>query len=164
MSDLEKTIKEVVTDLENKIDTLSLAGSEASVESLGKINNIKKKSITALSQASIKLIQVFEEFDEIPEVLEAIDIVKVRSNELFNTALAKIKNLEKENANEEIEEDIEDYFEDTRELVKNASKEINDFFEKEEIKKATNFVKEEFTGTPDKAVSILKDWLKPEDK
>lgn len=169
MNDFEKNVDKVITDLKQKVDSLLDAGNtRVDVETLKKINGIKKKAADVLKQASEKVIQTADEFADSKELDECLIIVKERSKELYETALAKIQELEKDGAIEDIQENIEeateDFFEDTTELVDNARKEIDDFFANENVEKVVDKVVEETSVVASKTVSVLKDWLKPEGK
>lgn len=169
MNDFEKNVDEVITDLKQKIDNLLNAGnSEVNAETFVKISDIRKRAINVLKQALEKIVLINDEFADPNEISEGINVVKERSKELYETALARIQELEKIGAVEDMKEDIEDaaevFFEDTTELVDNARKEIDDFFANENVEKVIDKVVEEKSAVVSKTVSVLKDWLKPEGK
>ena len=169
MNDFDKNVDEVITDLKQKIDNLLNAGnSEVNAETFVKISDIRKRAINVLKQALEKIVLINDEFADPNEISEGINVVKERSKELYETALARIQELEKIGAVEDMKEDIddaaEDFFEDTTELVDNARKEIDDFFANENVEKVIDKVVEEKSAVVSKTVSVLKDWLKPEGK
>lgn len=169
MNDFEKNVDEVTADLKQKIDNLLNAGnSEVNAETFVKISDIRKRAINVLKQALEKIVLINDEFADPNEISEGINVVKERSKELYETALARIQELEKIGAVEDMKEDIddaaEDFFEDTTELVDNARKEIDDFFANENVEKVIDKVVEEKSAVVSKTVSVLKDWLKPEGK
>ena len=169
MNDFDKNVDEVITDLKQKIDNLLNAGnSEVNAETFVKISDIRKRAINVLKQALEKIVLINDEFADPNEISEGINVVKERSKELYETALARIQELEKIGAVEDMKEDIEDaaedFFEDTTELVDNARKEIDDFFTNENVEKVIDKVVEEKSAVVSKTVSVLKDWLKPEGK
>ena len=169
MNDFEKNVDEVTADLKQKIDNLLNAGnSEVNAETFVKISDIRKRAINVLKQALEKIVLINDEFADPNEISEGINVVKERSKELYETALARIQELEKTGAVEDMKEDIddaaEDFFEDTTELVDNARKEIDDFFANENVEKVIDKVVEEKSAVVSKTVSVLKDWLKPEGK
>lgn len=153
MADIKKNIDEVVTDLKNKIDELNNIGSDADIKDLAKINEIKQKAIAVLFQVSNKIIDASKNIADEVELEKCIEIVKVRSKELYDNALVKIDEIINSPKIEEIKEEIN-----------NAADDINAFFENEEIKNAANNVKETTLDITEKAVKTLKDWLKPEGK
>lgn len=169
MNDFEKNVDEVTADLKQKIDNLLNAGnSEVNAETFVKISDIRKRAINVLKQALEKIVLINDESADTNEISEGINVVKERSKELYETALARIQELEKIGAVEYMKEDIEDaaedFFEDTTELVDNARKEIDDFFANENVEKVIDKVVEEKSAVVSKTVSVLKDWLKPEGK
>lgn len=153
MADIQTSINEVVEDLKKKVEELSKAGNADDSETLQKINAIKQKAIYVLNEASNKVTQTAEEFAESEEIEQAIEIVKIKSKELYENALQKINEISKKEVVEE-----------AKEVAKDVKEEINNFFEKEEVKDITESVKEVGTEIADKAVSTLKEWLKPEGK
>lgn len=153
MADIKKNIDEVVTDLKNKIDELNNIGSDADIKDLARINEIKQKAIAVLFQVSNKIIDASKNIADEVELEKCIEIVKVRSKELYDNALVKIDEIINSPKIEEIKEEIN-----------NAADDINAFFENEEIKNAANNVKETTLDITEKAVKTLKDWLKPEGK
>lgn len=153
MADIKNNIDEVVTDLKNKIDELNNIGSDADIKDLARINEIKQKAITVLFQVSNKIIDASKNIADEVELEKCIEIVKVRSKELYDNALVKINEIINSPKIEEIKEEIN-----------NAADDINAFFENEEIKNAANNVKETTLDITEKAVKTLKDWLKPEGK
>lgn len=153
MADIKNNIDEVVTDLKNKIDELNNIGSDADIKDLARINEIKQKAIAVLFQVSNKIIDASKNIADEVELEKCIEIVKVRSKELYDNALVKIDEIINSPKIEEIKEEIN-----------NAADDINAFFENEEIKNAANNVKETTLDITEKAVKTLKDWLKPEGK
>lgn len=153
MADINNSVSQVVEDLKKKIDELNILGEDADVANLAKINDIKQKAIKVLLQVSNKIVDTAKNITDEDELNKSIEIVKVRSKELYDNAVCKI--------NEIISAPI---IEETSDIVDDVRSDIDKFFEQEEIKNAANDVKEASEKIADKAVSALKEWLKPEGK
>lgn len=148
MADINNNVNEVVQDLKRKIDELTKIDLDVDGESKAKINAVKQKAITVLNTAASKVVDIAKDITDENELQKGIDIIKVRSKELYDNAISKINELSNTKVIDEVK-DIKD--------------EINEFFEKEEIKNSTNNVKEVTVAIADKAVATLKQWLKPEE-
>ena len=157
MSDIEKSVNEIVEDLKKKIDDISKAGNGADEESLRRINDIKQKAISVLNQASNKVMETAKNLSDSEEVQKGIEIVKVKSKELYDNALSRINELSSSNIFEEVKQDVE-------EVIEEVKKDVGEIIEKEEVKEVVDTVKEKASELSEKAYSTLKDWLKPEDK
>lgn len=157
MVDIKKNVSDLVEDLKNKIDELNELGSDAEINDLAKINDIKQKATAVLLQVSNKITDAAKEVTDVDELEKSVEIVKVRSKELYDNAIVKINEIVNSSKVEEIKQEV-------KEEVKDVVDDIDAFFEKEEIKNASNTIKEATIEAVEKAVNILKDWLKPEGK
>lgn len=153
MAEYEKNVDEILEDLKNKIDELTKVGEGASGEALVRINEVKAKSINVLNQVSNKVIETANNVTDIDEIDSVVEMVSNKSKQLYENALTKI--------NELINPETVD---DAKKLVKDVKKDINDFFEREEVKNTIESAKEVTVEIADKALDTLKEWLKPEDK
>ena len=153
MAEYGKNVDEILEDLKNKIDELTKAGEGASGEALVRINEVKAKSINVLNQVSNKVIETANNVTDIDEIDSVVEMVSNKSKQLYENALTKI--------NELINPETVD---DAKKLVKDVKKDINDFFEREEVKNTIESAKEATVEIADKALDTLKEWLKPEDK
>lgn len=153
MAEYGKNVDEILEDLKNKIDELTKAGEGASGEALARINEVKAKSINVLNQVSNKVIETANNVTDIDEIDSVVEMVSNKSKQLYENALTKI--------NELINPETVD---DAKKLVKDVKKDINDFFEREEVKNTIESAKEATVEIADKALDTLKEWLKPEDK
>lgn len=153
MSDIDNKVIEIVNDLNKKIDEISLLGENADGDKLAKINDIKHKAIGVLTQASNKINDTVNSAANSEELENGIEVVKLRSKQLYEDAVNKIEKLMHEEKVEEV-----------KEFVEEAKSDIDEFFDKEEIKNAINSAKDVTVEVGEKAVKCLKEWLKPEDK
>lgn len=153
MAEYGKNVDEILEDLKNKIDELTKAGEGASGEALVRINEVKAKSINVLNQVSNKVIETANNVTDIDEIDSVVEMVSNKSKQLYENALTKINGL--------INPETVD---DAKKLVKDVKKDINDFFEREEVKNTIESAKEATVEITDKALDTLKEWLKPEDK
>lgn len=153
MADIERNINEIVEDLRTKIDELSNAGIQASGETLTKVNDIKRKAIDVLNQASLKVKEVANSTADSQDIEKSIEIVKEKSKLLYDNALEKISELINPKVTIQVNE-----------TAKNIKKEINDFFEKEESKFEQEEAKIADVNIEEKAIETLKSWLKTEEK
>lgn len=153
MTEYGKKVDEILEDLKNEIDELTKAGEGASGEALARINEVKAKSINVLNQVSNKVIETANNVTDIDEIDSVVEMVDKKSKQLYENASNKI--------NELINPETVD---DAKKLVKDVKKDINDFFEREEVKNTIESAKEATVEIADKALDTLKEWLKPEDK
>lgn len=153
MADIERNINDIVEDLRTKIDELSNAGIQASGETLTKVNDIKRKAIDVLNQASLKVKEVANSTADSQDIEKSIEIVKEKSKLLYDNALEKISELINPKVTIQVNE-----------TAKNIKKEINDFFEKEESKFEQEEAKIADVNIEEKAIETLKSWLKTEEK
>lgn len=153
MADIERSINDIVEDLRTKIDELSNAGIQASGETLTKVNDIKRKAIDVLNQASLKVKEVANSTADSQDIEKSIEIVKEKSKLLYDNALEKISELINPKVTIQVNE-----------TAKNIKKEINDFFEKEESKFEQEEAKIVDVNIEEKAIETLKGWLKTEEK
>ena len=76
---------------------------------------------------------------------------------MYENAISKI--------NEVLDSDsVMEAKQEVKELVKNTKTDIEEFFEKEEVKTIVDKAKTKTVNLADKALNTLKEWLKPEDK
>lgn len=157
MSDIENKVTEIINDLKNKIDELSLLGEGADADKLAKIKDVKQKAINVLTQVSNKISDTANSAVDTEELQNAIDVVKIRSRQLYDNAVSKINELM-------CAEEVEEIKEEVKEVANDVKNDIDEFFKKEEIKNAINNVEDATVEITDKAINCLKEWLRPEEK
>lgn len=157
MADMQKDVQEVVEDLKKRIEDITNAGKALDSESMSKINDIKKKAISVLTQASNKIVETANSFPDPKDMQRAIEIVNIKSRELYDNCLRKINEI----SNSQV---VNDAKSEAKEIIKSAKDDISEFFEKEEVKNAINSAKTETVIIAEKALETLKNWLKTEDK
>ena len=163
MADIEKSVKEVIEDLNKKIEDLTNVGDCTDAETLAKVNEVKEKAISVLNLASKKVVDTAKDIADSEEVEKGIEIVKVKSKDLYDKAMIRINEIiGKENVNN-IKEDINDVADGVKDIAQNVKSDINDFFEKEEVKNAINNAKDTTVDIAEKALDTLRAWLKPEE-
>lgn len=142
----------IINDLKSKIDEISKAGEGATGDALVKINDVKAKAIDVLTQVSNKVIETTNDIADDEEIEKIVSVVTSKSKQLYDNALNKIDELTKP---ENVEE--------AKKVVNDVKKDINDFFEREEVKNTIESAKEVTVDIAEKAIDTLKDWLKTEE-
>ena len=165
--ELKENVNKLVEDLQKKIDGIKEAGKNSKNE---KVEEIVGKVADALNSIIDKIVDVAKDSAYSQEVLNSIDFVKAKSKTLYEEALKKIEEIKKdEKVNEAIEnvtnvtKKIADSVTDN-EFVKAAENSIYEFKNKPEVKNAIDRAKHSTVEVAEKALSILKDWLEPEDE
>lgn len=141
----------IINDLKSKIDEISKAGEGATGDALVKINDVKAKAIDVLTQVSNKVIETTNDIADDEEIEKIVSVVTSKSKQLYDNALNKIDELTKP-------ENVEK----AKKVVNDVKKDINDFFEREEVKNTIESAKEVTVDIAEKALDTLKDWLKTE--
>ena len=142
----------IINDLKSKIDEISKAGEGATGDALVKINDVKAKAIDVLTQVSNKVIETANDITDDEEIEKIVSVVTSKSKQLYDNALNKIDELTKP-------ENVEK----AKKVVNDVKKDINDFFEREEVKNTIESAKEVTVDIAEKALDTLKDWLKTEE-
>lgn len=142
----------IINDLKSKIDEISKAGEGATGDALVKINDVKAKAIDVLTQVSNKVIETANDIADDEEIEKIVSVVTSKSKQLYDNALNKIDELTKP-------ENVEK----AKKVVNDVKKDINDFFEREEVKNTIESAKEVTVDIAEKAIDTLKDWLKTEE-
>lgn len=142
----------IINDLKSKIDEISKAGEGATGDALIKINDVKAKAIDVLTQVSNKVIETANDITDDEEIEKIVSVVTSKSKQLYDNALNKIDELTKP-------ENVEK----AKKVVNDVKKDINDFFEREEVKNTIESAKEVTVDIAEKALDTLKDWLKTEE-
>jgi len=155
MANLNDEINEIIDDLNLKIENLNKAGKGANAEALDKIKTIRNKAIKVLNNASDKISEIARDVSDADEVQKGINIVKVKSKELYENAIKKINALS---------ENSELLDSETEEIINEVKNNISSFFQREDVKNSIDSVKKATDDVADKAVNTLKDWLKPKEK
>lgn len=163
MADIEKSVKEVIEDLNKKIEDLTNVGDCTDEETLAKVNEVKQKAITVLNLAINKVTETAKDITDSEEVEKGIEVVKVKSKELYDKAMTKINEVIGEENVNDIKNNIDDVADDVKEIAINVKNDIDDFFEKEEVKNAINNAKDVTVDVAEKALDTLRAWLKPEE-
>lgn len=163
MDDIEKKVNDIIEDLNSKIEDLTNVGDCSDEATLAKVNEVKQKAITVLNLASKKITDTAKDFADSQEVEKGIEIVKFKSKELYDKAMLKINNIIGEDNTKEIKDNICDVADDVKDIATNVKSDIDDFFEKEEVKNAINNAKDVTVDVAEKALDTLRAWLKPEE-
>lgn len=163
MADIEKKVNEIIEDLNKKIEDLTNVGDCSDAATLAKVNEVKEKAIAVLNLASKKVVDTAKDFADSDEVEKGIEIVKVKSKELYDKAMFKINDIIGENNANDIKDNLGDVADDVKEIAVNVKNDIDEFFEKEEVKNAINNAKDVTVDVAEKALDTLRAWLKPEE-
>lgn len=152
------SVLEVVEDLKKKIDELKATGSEVEGESLKKIDDIKQKAINVLSQASNKIIDSTNDITNPEEIERSLEIIKVKSKELFDNAMNRINSIIGFDEIKQIKADVEKTEDVVKEEVKVETDEVSEV--KEDNKTIDVQIENKLDELSYEAINILKDWLK----
>ena len=108
---VETSVDELVEDLKAKIDEITKIGQAFDGQEKQRANEIVEKAVAILTNASNKVVETAKKFPESPEVLKGVEIVKAKSKDLYDNALAKLEEIKKsdlvENATESIKNTVE---------------------------------------------------------
>ena len=105
MANIQDNIAEVVQDLTKKIEDLSLVGIDETGDNLAKINEVKNKALNVLNEALRRINQLDVEDNDFDELQKAIDVVRVKSMQLYENTINKINEIiqTKQETNEVVE-------------------------------------------------------------
>ena len=112
---------------------------------------VRDKAVKVFCEAAQKASQMAEEVKDDEEFNKAIAKMKVKSKELYENALEKINELKSTAASVDLK--------DTAESVKNN---IDEFMNREEVKKTVDNAKLATVEIAEKALETLKGWLMPD--
>ena len=152
------SVLEVVEDLKKKIDELKATGSEVEGESLKKIDDIKQKAINVLSQASNKIIDSTNDITNPEEIERSLEIIKVKSKELFDNAMNRINSIIGFDEIKQIKADVEKTEDVVKEEVKVETDEVSEA--KEDNRTIDVQIENKLDELSYETINILKDWLK----
>lgn len=190
--EMEKTINETVEQMKAKIDEIANEASKVEGEYSKRAMELSDKATEVLKQATDKLEEIWATITDPEEVKKAVDFVTVKSKEVYETSMSKIKGFMENEDVKKAANDTEKFFKDASDKASQALKEayekamenpdvkefaegvtnaynnavkgVNDFFEKPEVKENVEKAKDITIDYAEKAVAALKDWLKPEEK
>lgn len=190
--EIEQKINETVEQMKAKIDEISSQASKVEGDYSEVAKDISDKAIDVLKQASDKLEEIWATITDPDEIKKAIDFVSVKSTEVYDTSMKKIKDFMNSDDTKKTIADTEQFFKDASNKASEAFKEaydkamenkdvkefadgitkayndamkgVNEFFEKPEVKEGIEKAKDVTIDYAEKAVSALKEWLKPEEK
>ena len=168
MTDMKKEVNEVVEDLKTKIDNITAAAEDADDESKDKVQEIRDKAIRVLTTASDKIVDTYKTFSNSEEVEKSIDIVRIKSKELYDNALKKIDEVKKSQAYNDtldyVKKTANQVKDETKDFVEGTKNNIDEFLAKHEVKESIDKAKIKTVDLAEKALDTLKQWLKPEDE
>ena len=162
---IEESVKEVIEDLKNKVETLTQSSENCDDEIAEKVILIKDKAVKVFNDASAKLSQMLDTDRNEEEIAKAVEMVKVRSKELYDNAVKRIESLQpaKEEETQPKESNhVEDAKRQIDDIISSVGDEINNFMNREDVKATVDKAKEGVVDVAEKALAILKDWLTPE--
>ena len=168
---IEESVRELIEDLKNKVDTLTNTEDPKDEELARKVGIIRNKAIKAFNDASAKLAEMADHITNEEEAGKVIENVRNRSKEFYENALGKINELLPEKKEEEIREEsvaeeksdpVSDAGKSIDEIISNVGEEINNFMNREDVRRVVDKTKEGIVDVAEKALEILKGWLAPE--
>ena len=148
---IEDSVKELVEDLKKKVEDLTAATQGSDEKIAESVNMVRDKAVKVFCEAAQKASQMAEEVKDDEEFNKAIAKMKVKSKELYENALEKINELKSTAASVDLK--------DTAESVKNN---IDEFMNREEVKKTVDNAKLATVEIAEKALETLKGWLMPD--
>jgi hypothetical protein len=177
---LQESIDETVDEMKRKISELTDEGLsiDDGFEKKAQYEELRTQVSDMLKQTVKNIEQMRSDFGDNEKVKETADMIKLKSNEAFDTFSKVIKEVQAEN---KFKEKMEDLAEETDKFVSKvvANPKVKSMLESEKVKSVLDKVNEsrpEFDEKMDKAkdltidaaekgLSSLKKWLKPkEDK
>ena len=149
-------LSELEDDLNEKISELDSAVSYADEKVREKAILIKDRAISVLNNVKEKSADLNEVITDEVELYTAVETIRAKADSLYNEAMQKIRDLQVDVADavsDETKDDIEELIDDSKETYQ-------DFGSRESIKteKKVEVARSEVT---EKALEVLKDWLKP---
>ena len=159
-------LSELINDLNEKIKALELAASGANDSVKEKAAHIKNKAVSVLNNAEDKIIELSETITDGEELESAIDLIRKKSDNLFDEAVIKINELDREETDSEGEQTQDDIVE----LIKDDKEEFEEYkpqkrvtAEEDDIPVGDREVKAEpvRSEVTQKTLEVLKNWLAP---
>ena len=151
-------IQEAITDLRNKAENIINISKDVNDPSIA---DIKNKTVDAMNMAISKITESIYSLTNLDEIQDVLKVVKNKSQELYENAVNKITEYQKENSIEENSESIV-----VPDLINNV---LN-------YKYSSQYVDQDFNKNVDdnklndslsfneKIILTLKDWIEPEEK
>lgn len=164
MSDirLEEAVNGIVEELNQKI--FSIKAAAETVANNKAVEEVVEKATVVLTNASNKVIETAKTISNPEEILKGIEIVRGKSEQLYNYAISKIeefKNLDIKNNVEEFVRDRVDEVKDSEIVqdVKETVQNVQEFVANSELNKTVEEMKFISNELREKTISTLKDWL-----
>ena len=152
---IEESVRDVIEDLNVKIETLS-HNCEDSDESVSeKLDVIKEKAVKVFNDAAVKLNAAVKQVSDEKELEQAIATVREKSKEFYDNAMERISEVKKQ-AVKKI-----DSAEKT-DLVEDVKKGVSDFMNREDVRETVDKAKAGAVDIAERTLDILKGWLLPD--
>lgn len=168
---VKESVDEVVQDLKNKVEEISVAGKDTNN---AKIEELKNKAISTLNLAIDRISNAAEEMINSEEVAKGVEFVKVKSKDLYEATLKKIEEIKNSKEVNDAVNNVGEYVKDASkkiteavndsEIIQNAKQTVTEFVNSKEVKEAVDKAKHGTVDLAEKALETLKGWLDTEDK
>lgn len=170
---LEVIVNEVLSDLQKKINDIKGAAQAVEGPNKEKVDAMVNKVSVVLVNAANKVAETAKTVSSSEELEKGIEIVKTKSKELYDYALAKIDELKQTDiVNETIEtvkqvtnnvvnsETVVNVVDAVKQEAEVVRENVNEFLQKPEVKETIEEVKVVTVEMAEKALATLKEWLK----
>lgn len=189
VKDAEQLVNETVEKMKAKIDEISNEAKKIEGDDAIKAEEIKEKAISVLNEASEKLQKTWDTITDPDELKKTVDFIGEKSKEIYETSIKSIQAFIKSEEVKKAIDDAQDFIKDAGTTIGDFAKDaydkamenpdvkefadgvvkaaneakenIDDFFERPEVKEKVDEAKEKTIELAEKAVDALKKWLKP---
>lgn len=151
-------IQEAITDLRNKADNIINISKEVNDPSIA---DIKNKTVDAMNMAISKISESINSLTNPDEIQDVLKVVKSKSQELYENAVKKIAEYQKENSIEENSESLA-----VPDLINNVLnyKYSSQYVDQDFNKNVDDNKLNDSLSFDEKIILTLKDWIEPEEK
>lgn len=175
MSKIDEAIQEMKEELAELEDKLAEKTEGLDDQAKQKATALIEKTENAIKGAIAKIEAAIDNFTEDEQFDEFLDKVRAKSREAVEFAKDKIDDLATKTSNQslaDLHDDVmaefdklkeNEYIKKTADFLKEIGGEINEFFEKPEVKETINKAKVTTINVAEKGVEGLKKILKPEE-
>lgn len=155
---IQDLIQEAITDLRNKADNIINISKEVNDPSIA---DIKNKTVDAMNMAISKISESINSLTNPDEIQDVLKVVKSKSQELYENAVKKIAEYQKENSIEENSESLA-----VPDLINNVLnyKYSSQYVDQDFNKNVDDNKLNDSLSFDEKIILTLKDWIEPEEK
>ncbi len=155
-------LSELISNLDEKINELSMAISSADQDDNEKVRLIKDNAISVLNNVKEKSVELAKVITDEEELQAAFLSIRNKADSLYDEAMQKINDLREdaiENNDDETTDDIEELMDDHG--VDKKEEYVD--FQKQESSDENKKLEAARSPVTMKALEVLKDWLRPDE-